>query len=88
VTATITGIKDSAAWFVLNRPDEMNALNQEIIDSPDSFPDTVFADPAIRCVAITGTGRAFCSGAAEGLSAFAENEHRSLKVVNPDRPTS
>jgi len=63
VTDSITKIKGSAAWFVLNRPDEMNALNEEMIDSLDSFLDTVIPDPGIRCLAITGSGRAFCAGA-------------------------
>jgi len=41
----------------------MNALNKEMIDSLDSFLDTVIPDPGIRCLVITGSGRAFCAGA-------------------------
>jgi len=63
VTESITKIKGSVAWFVLNRPDEMNALNEEMIDSLDSFLDTVIPDPEIRSLVITGSGRAFCAGA-------------------------
>jgi len=59
----ITKIQGSTAWFVLSRPDEMNALNDEIVESLESFLQTSSSDDAIRCLVVTGTGRAFCAGA-------------------------
>jgi len=63
MTDSITNIKGSTAWFVLNRPDDMNALNDEIIASLDSLLDEAMSDGKIRCLVITGSGRAFCAGA-------------------------
>jgi len=56
-------IRGSTAWFVINRPEEMNALNHEIIENLDSFLDQSASDEDIRCLVLTGTGRAFCAGA-------------------------
>jgi len=58
-----TRISGSTAWFTLNRPDDMNALTQEMLDTLDAFLDQIGNDDAIRCLAITGSGRAFCAGA-------------------------
>jgi len=60
---TITKTQGATAWFILNRPTDMNALNLEIVESLDSFLDQNSRDPDIRCLVITGTGRAFCAGA-------------------------
>lgn len=53
-------ISDNIATVILNRPEVMNALNRqmraEITEALTTLPDQV------RCVVITGSGRAFCSG--------------------------
>lgn len=54
------GVKDGIATLVLNRPAVMNALNTrmraEITEALTGLDDSV------RCVVITGSGPAFCSG--------------------------
>jgi 2-(1,2-epoxy-1,2-dihydrophenyl)acetyl-CoA isomerase len=56
-------IADGAARIVLNRPDSLNAWNEqfgrELLDAVES----VSGDEAVRAVLITGAGRAFSSGA-------------------------
>ncbi len=50
------------ATITLNRPDKRNALSDQL--SP-AFRETLLVlerDPAVRCVIITGAGKAFCSG--------------------------
>jgi 2-(1,2-epoxy-1,2-dihydrophenyl)acetyl-CoA isomerase len=64
-------VSDGVAWVYLNRPNKLNAftaqMNREIKDSVKkaSFDDDV------RCIVITGEGRAFCSG--QDLSEVDEN---------------
>jgi 2-(1,2-epoxy-1,2-dihydrophenyl)acetyl-CoA isomerase len=54
---------DAAATIVLNRPDRMNAwseaLSRDLLDALNE----VAADPGVRAVMLTGSGRAFCAGA-------------------------
>jgi len=51
------------ATVTLNRPDKMNALNQELIASlPERLRELAW-DPEVRCVVLTGAGdRAFSAG--------------------------
>ena len=52
-----------AAWITLNRPRELNALSPAVMQQLSAVLDEVEADPAVRCLVITGAGRAFCAGA-------------------------
>jgi enoyl-CoA hydratase/carnithine racemase len=46
----------------LNRPEQYNALSRELLAKLQTELDRIQADPAVRVVVITGTGRAFCAG--------------------------
>ena len=45
-----------------NRPDALNALNDELWDATRDALVGAQADPELRCVVLTGTGRAFTAG--------------------------
>ena len=45
-----------------NRPEALNALNDELWDATRAALVSAQADPDLRCVVITGTGRAFTAG--------------------------
>lgn len=50
--------------LTLNRPKQLNALNQQLFRELDQVLDQVAEDPAVRVVVITGAGeRAFAAGA-------------------------
>jgi len=55
--------EDGVAVVTLNRPDVLNALNQttmnELVDACEGYD----RDEAVRCIVITGAGRAFAAGA-------------------------
>ena len=56
-------LRDGAAWIELNRPDRLNAWNQQFGEELLDAIRTCAEDEAVRVVVITGSGRAFSSGA-------------------------
>jgi 2-(1,2-epoxy-1,2-dihydrophenyl)acetyl-CoA isomerase len=55
-------LTEGVATITLNRPDAMNSLDVATKESLLETVRAVAADPAARCVVLTGTGRAFCVG--------------------------
>ncbi|MEU2563734.1 enoyl-CoA hydratase-related protein [Streptomyces longispororuber] len=55
-------VSDGLATITLNRPDAMNALNTEAKVALREAAREAGADPAVRAVLLTATGRAFCVG--------------------------
>jgi enoyl-CoA hydratase/carnithine racemase len=56
--------RDGAALVVtLNRPDRANALDDALMDALAELWTAAAADRELRCVVVTGAGRAFCAGA-------------------------
>jgi 2-(1,2-epoxy-1,2-dihydrophenyl)acetyl-CoA isomerase len=53
---------DDVATVTLNRPERLNALNRRLgLELLDALARCA-ADTAVRCVVLTGAGRAFCAG--------------------------
>ncbi|MGH6965203.1 MAG: enoyl-CoA hydratase-related protein, partial [Phenylobacterium sp.] len=63
-------VEDGVATITLNRPEKLNAFNTQMMKDMIAAFDATDADDAVRCVIVTGAGRAFCAGA--DLSAGAE----------------
>jgi 2-(1,2-epoxy-1,2-dihydrophenyl)acetyl-CoA isomerase len=55
-------IHDRLAMLTLNRPEAYNAFNLPLARQFLDVITQVDEDPAVRCVVITGTGKAFCAG--------------------------
>ncbi len=55
-------VADGVATLTLNRPDAMNSLDVATKEALLDAVRRVADDPAVRCVVLTGTGRAFCVG--------------------------
>jgi 2-(1,2-epoxy-1,2-dihydrophenyl)acetyl-CoA isomerase len=55
-------IKDSVAFITLNRPDKFNAFNREMALLLQARLDECASLHEIRCVYITGAGKAFSAG--------------------------
>jgi 2-(1,2-epoxy-1,2-dihydrophenyl)acetyl-CoA isomerase len=60
--AVLLDLSDGVATVTLNRPDAMNALDIATKDLLLATLRQVAEDPTVRCVVVTGTGRAFCVG--------------------------
>ena len=58
----VVEIADGIAWLRLNRPDAMNSHDNALKDALVATLESVADDPAVRCVVLTGNGRAFCVG--------------------------
>jgi len=54
--------KDHVATLTLNRPDAYNALNLGLGRDLFAASLELDEDPDVRCIVITGAGRAFCAG--------------------------
>lgn len=55
-------LRPPAAVLTINRPDRRNALSRALIAALAEAFTRASADPAARCVILTGNGPAFCAG--------------------------
>jgi 2-(1,2-epoxy-1,2-dihydrophenyl)acetyl-CoA isomerase len=64
-------VADGVATVIMDRPDALNALDLAMKVSLRDTLAAVAADPAVRAVVLTGSGRAFCVG--QDLREHADN---------------
>ena len=78
---------DGIATITINRPKALNALNAAVLASLEAAIAAVEADGELRCLIITGAGKAFVAGADIGFMStlgpqealrFAGTGHRVL----------
>src|SRR5690348_17050441 len=53
---------DGVAVLVMNRPERLNALNNELATALNDSLGRIAKDESVRVVVVTGAGRAFCAG--------------------------
>jgi enoyl-CoA hydratase/carnithine racemase len=56
-------VRDHVATITLNRPEALNAFNDDLLGNWELALDRAQRDQDVRVVLVTGTGRAFCSAA-------------------------
>jgi 2-(1,2-epoxy-1,2-dihydrophenyl)acetyl-CoA isomerase len=54
--------RSGVAWLTLNRPDSLNSLDVPLKEGLVEALEAAAEDPAVRAVALTGSGRGFCVG--------------------------
>ncbi len=54
--------RDGWRKLVLNRPDKLNAVNEDMLTALLAALDDAAADSACRAILLTGEGRGFCAG--------------------------
>lgn len=74
MSSVLLEVKDGVGSLVLNRPDKLNAFNREMCLRLHKNLDECAADSSVRCVYITGNGKAFSAG--QDLA----------EVIGPDMP--
>ena len=67
-------VSDGVAVITFDRPDVLNALDDEMGAAALEAVERAAGDPQVRCIVITGAGRAFSSG--EDLGALKEGYER------------
>lgn len=55
-------VRGCAAWLTLNRPSALNGLTPALLTAFSAALRRAAHDDAVRCVVVTGAGRAFCAG--------------------------
>ncbi|MEO0753776.1 MAG: enoyl-CoA hydratase-related protein, partial [Pseudomonadota bacterium] len=55
-------VTDGVADVRLIRGDKMNALDEAMFEALVETPKQLDANPSVRCVVLSGEGRAFCAG--------------------------
>jgi len=76
----ILDIEDSIATITLNRPDALNALNQELMTELCTALDAADASDKVRCIIITGSEKAFAAGA--DITEMAEQSFVDMYMSN------
>ena len=62
-------VSNGVAHAQLARPEKMNAIDLAMFEALLDIPRQLRADPSVRCVVLSGQGRAFCAGLDTGAFA-------------------
>lgn len=77
-------VRDGIATITLNAPERMNTISRDMLDRLTACLVEADRAPEVRCVILTGAGRAFCAG----LDVKAMSEGRDTGILsNTARPT-
>lgn len=76
---------DGIAVITLNRPERLNTISGPMLASVSALMLKANADPKVRVVILTGTGRAFCAGldlvdATQGSGIGSEKQQQAVSV--------
>jgi enoyl-CoA hydratase len=93
----LTNLENGIFIIRINRPDKMNALNQEVMDELNKVMDEVYNNAEIRSVIITGSGaKAFVAGAdiaefsnlsqQQGMALAKKGQDIFFKIENSPKP--
>jgi len=72
-------VDSEIAFITLNRPDKYNAFNREMALLFQEKLHACSIDKHIRCVYITGAGKAFCAG--QDLAAITGEDREKMEVI-------
>ena len=77
--SVITSFQNGVCTITLNRPDVFNSFDQNMGRSFQLALDEAAGNRNVRCVVITGTGRAFCAG--QDLKEVTSEHSPGFKVI-------
>ena len=62
MSTVLKRIENGVAYLTLNRPEKFNSFNRDMAVTLQGHLDDCEKDENVRCIYITGTGKAFCAG--------------------------
>ena len=80
--------EEPIALVRLNRPEVLNALSTELIGAVAEALEALDADPAIRCIILTGGEKAFSAGADISQFVNATAIDMAMIVMPTDNPSA
>ena len=69
-------------WVTLNRPDKLNAFNEELVEALVDYFRSLASDHSVRVVVLKANGKVFCAGLDFSPGAFAANDRNANTVLN------
>ena len=79
-------IADRIARITLNRPERLNALSAQLTQElGDAIEEVATTDEDVRCLILTGAGRAFCAGGDTGGMAGGSQEREDRRSAESIR---
>ncbi|OIR06970.1 putative enoyl-CoA hydratase echA8 [mine drainage metagenome] len=93
----LTSLENNILIITINRPDKLNALNQQVMSDLNNVMDEVYKNPEIKSVIITGAGpKSFVAGAdisefvgssiEEGKALAKRGQDIFFKIENAPKP--
>jgi 2-(1,2-epoxy-1,2-dihydrophenyl)acetyl-CoA isomerase len=70
-------VENEVCTITLNRPDVLNAFNEQMTSELHDALKAAEQDSTVRCIVLTGAGKGFCSG--QDLKSHTGKEQRSLR---------
>jgi enoyl-CoA hydratase len=82
----LCSIDGSVATLTLNRPDKLNAINDDLRRGLESSLEELDRDDVVRVIVLKGAGRAFCTGYdIEGYGSIADRGTSAAPSIAQDR---
>ncbi|WP_293728938.1 enoyl-CoA hydratase-related protein [uncultured Phascolarctobacterium sp.] len=60
--AVLYAVENHIATITMNRPKSLNSMNDGLINGLHDALDKAEADSEVKCIVLTGSGKAFCAG--------------------------
>ena len=86
-TLILSAREGRAAVITLNRPDKLNAINEQMQRELAELWTAFRYDDEVRCVVLTGEGHSFCTGIDRGEAVSEENTDSMAEGNYPGYPT-
>jgi 2-(1,2-epoxy-1,2-dihydrophenyl)acetyl-CoA isomerase len=77
-------IENGIAILTMNRPESLNALSGEMMESLSETLPRLVENPEVKCIVLTGAGRGFCAGGdVKGMATRNEGAPTGKNVKGP-----